>query len=165
MAANLPPVTGTQVTSGPASSEPIRNASEMSPNKASPAEVGAGHTKSPRDPNISTTGPATITEHTNKPTGDISRSSPNSPSQPTQRPTSQSEDSVEEEEPKGRHKKVWPRVPFLRRPIPRSDGPWLRPGQQAVSWLNLFYGETPVQTLWTRLNGRSRCCCRLVDFR
>lgn len=45
------------------------------------------------------------------------------------------------EHPKGRHKKDWPRVPFIRRPIPRSDGPWLEHGQQAVSWLNLFYGE------------------------
>jgi len=43
-------------------------------------------------------------------------------------------------EPKGRHYKVWPRIPYVQRPR-KGDGPWLPPGKDARYWINLFYGE------------------------
>lgn len=34
------------------------------------------------------------------------------------------------------------RLPILRSPIDRSDGPWLADGHIASPWLSLFYGES-----------------------
>lgn len=43
--------------------------------------------------------------------------------------------------PKGRHKKRWPKVPFLRRPLSGDGRPWLQHRQEASPWVNLFSGS------------------------
>jgi hypothetical protein len=48
-------------------------------------------------------------------------------------------------------------LPFLCQPVPAHEAgkrsPWLRPGQEAVTWLSVFYGESkPSKLGLTHLN-------------
>ena len=54
--------------------------------------------------------------------------------------SSETDEGSQIREPKGRHYKAWPGVPYLQQPL-KGNGSWLPPGKDATHWINLFYGE------------------------
>lgn len=55
---------------------------------------------------------------------------------------------------KTRNISVYPRLPFIRRPLADEDGPWLKQGHEASTWLSLFYGEITARPRTPKTEGR-----------